>query len=218
MAKAKGAKAAAKPRWSFEGDYFTTCNCDWGCPCSFNARPTQGNCLGWGVWRIERGTFEGTRLDGGLFAVYYDFPGLIEQGNGVARAYVDSRAPRAQQQALERIASGQVGGGFFELFAQQLTKTLLPTKAVPILWELDQEGRGRVALEGVGEGESALLSYPDGSTIRPYLDLPHGIEYKRGLMTNTKLWWWRDEPLLARYANKYGAIARVKYTQDGCVG
>ena len=27
-------------QWSFEADYFTACNCDWGCPCNFNARPT----------------------------------------------------------------------------------------------------------------------------------------------------------------------------------
>lgn len=136
MAKAKAgtaaARPAAKPRWRFEGDYFTACNCDWGCPCSFNARPTQGNCVGWGVCRIERGQFEGTKLDGGLFALYYAFPGLIEQGNGTARLYVDSRLPKAQQQALERIGSGDAGGGLFELFAKQLTKTFLPTKFVPI--------------------------------------------------------------------------------------
>ena len=218
MAKAK---AAAKPRWSFDADYFTACNCDWGCPCSFNARPTRGNCVGWGVWRVSRGRFGAVKLDGGKFAVYYAFPGLIEEGGGVARAYVDSRAPLAQQQALGAIASGQAGGGIFELFAKQLTKQMLPTRLVPVRYELDADGRGRVGVDGVGEGESELLSYPDGSTIKPYLDLPHGIEYKRGLMTNTKRWWWRDpdhDALLASHLNTYGAVARVKFTQDGCVG
>src|SRR5215204_3138669 len=33
-------------RWSLEADYFTACNCDWGCPCNFNARPTEGRCMG----------------------------------------------------------------------------------------------------------------------------------------------------------------------------
>lgn len=40
-------------------------------------------------------------------------------------------------------------------------------------------------------------------------------------MTNAKRWWWRDDAhpdLLASHGNKYGAIARVLYTQDGCVG
>ncbi|NPC57753.1 DUF1326 domain-containing protein [Caenimonas soli] len=35
--------------WFFEADYFTACNCDWGCPCNFNARPTEGRCMGWGA-------------------------------------------------------------------------------------------------------------------------------------------------------------------------
>jgi hypothetical protein len=68
-------------QWSFEANYFTACNCDWGCPCNFNARPTE-----------------------------------------------------------------------------------------------------------------------------------------RGLMTNAKRWWWRDDELLASYADKYGAVARVRFTEQGCVG
>lgn len=40
---------------------------------------------------------------------------------------------------------------------------------------------------------------------------------KRGLMTNAKRWWWRDAELLANYANKYGAVARVTFSQDGCI-
>jgi hypothetical protein len=31
-------------------------------------------------------------------------------------------------------------------------------------------------------------------------------------------WWWRDDELLAAYANKYGAVARVKFSEEGCVG
>ena len=28
-------------KWRFEGDYFTACNCDWGCPCNFNGAPPR---------------------------------------------------------------------------------------------------------------------------------------------------------------------------------
>jgi hypothetical protein len=44
-------------QWRFEADYFTACNCDWGCPCNFNARPTEGRCLGWGAWSILTGQY-----------------------------------------------------------------------------------------------------------------------------------------------------------------
>jgi hypothetical protein len=54
---------------------------------------------------------------------------------------------------------------------------------------------------------------PGVAFIRPWLELPHGIECKKGLMTNAKRWWWRDDQLLASYANKYEAVARVKCTE-----
>lgn len=103
------------------------------------------------------------------------------------------------------------------LFATELVMTWLPTKIVPIDFEF-KDGKGRVRIEGFGEAESDLLSYPDGTVIRPALDLPHGIEFKQGLMTNAKRWWWQDAELLASYADKYGAVARVKLSEEGCVG
>jgi hypothetical protein len=203
-------------RWNFEADFFTACNCDWGCPCNFNARPTEGRCMGWDAWSIVTGRFGATALDGARFALYYKFPGLVEQGHGTGGVYIDARATPQQQQALEAIGAGKAGGGFFELFGSQLVINWLPTQFVPIEFEL-KDGKGRVRIEGFGEAQSELLSYPDGSVIRPELDLPHGIEFKRGLMTNAKRWWWRHDELLASYANKYGAVARVKYTEQGCV-
>lgn len=203
-------------QWDFEADYFTACNCDWGCPCNFNARPTEGRCMGLCAWNILTGHFGEIVLDGARFALYYQFPGLVEQGHGTGCAYVDSRATPAQQGALGAIGTGKAGGGVFELFATLMT-AWLPTKVVPIEFAF-HSGVGRVRIGGVGDAESELLSYPDGSVIQPWLDLPHGIEFKRGLMTNGKRWWWRDDPLLASYANRYGAFARVTFTEDGCVG
>ena len=33
-------------KWHINGDYVLACNCDFGCPCNFNARPTMGFCQG----------------------------------------------------------------------------------------------------------------------------------------------------------------------------
>ncbi|MGH9254920.1 MAG: DUF1326 domain-containing protein [Vicinamibacterales bacterium] len=204
-------------KWSFEADYFTACNCDWGCPCNFNARPTEGRCIGLCVWSIITGACGATSLDGARLALYYMFPGPVEQGQGTACAYIDSRVNTEQRQALDAIGTGKAGGGFFELFGASLVTTWLPTKFVSIEFEFSEKV-GRVRIDDVGGAESELLSYPDGSVIRPWLELPHGIEYKRGLMTNAKRWWWRDAELLASYTNKYGAVARVRFTEEGCVG
>ncbi len=203
--------------WQFEADYFTACNCDWGCPCNFNARPTEGRCMGWGAWRIGTGRFGATELDSVRFALFYQFPGSVEQGEGTACLYIDSESSAAQQEAIEAIGTGKEGGGIFELFGLDLVSTWLPTKVVPIDFAIS-DGVGLVRIDGIGEADSELLSYPDGSVIRPVEHLPHGIEFKQGLMTNARRWHWHDEDLLANYANKYGAVAHVEFTQEGCVG
>jgi hypothetical protein len=203
-------------KWSFEADYFTACNCDWGCPCNFNARPTEGRCIGWGVWNIITGRFGDTSLDGTRFALYYMFPGLIERGQGTACTYIDTRVTSGQHKALEAIGTGKAGGGIFEIFTGLVTDWM-PTEVVPIECDFN-DGVGRARVGTFGEAESALLSYPDGSVIRPWQELPHGIEFKRAMMTNARRWWWRHDDLLAHYTDRYGAVARVKFTEAGCVG
>ncbi len=203
--------------WNFEADYFTACNCDWGCPCNFNARPNEGRCMGWGVWSIISGQFETTSLDETLFALYYKFPGPVDQGQGTACAYIDSGATPEQQVALETIGTGKAGGGIFDLFGTALVDNWLPTKIVPINFDV-RDGIGSVSIKGFAEADSELLSYPDGTTIHPQLELPHGIEYKSALMTNARRWQWNDGELLGSYENRYGAVARVKFTEEGCVG
>src|SRR5204862_2360104 len=121
-ARRQGETMPSATKWHFEADYFAFCNCDWGCPCNFNARPTQGNCHGAGAWRIRRGRFGETPLDGVVFAGAYFFPGLIEQGNGTARFYVDEQTTPEQRRAIEAIGSGRHGGGVFEVFGTLVTR------------------------------------------------------------------------------------------------
>ena len=51
--------------WRLEGEWIKNCSCAFGCPCDFNALPTQGFCKGILGMRITKGHFEGTRLDVG---------------------------------------------------------------------------------------------------------------------------------------------------------
>jgi len=173
--------------------------------------------MGWRAWRIIAGRFGTIILDQAQYALYYKFPESIEHGQGTACRYIDSGASPAQKEAIDAIGAGRAGGGIFELFDVQLVTTWLPTKVVPIKIEIS-DGTGRVCVDGIGEAESELLSYPVGTVIRAWEELPHGIEFKRGRMTNAKRWSWQDAELLASYANRYGAVAKVKFTEVGCVG
>jgi len=51
-------------KWNAKGILIGACSCDWGCPCSFDAPPTQGKCEGGYVWNITEGRFGEVPLAG----------------------------------------------------------------------------------------------------------------------------------------------------------
>ena len=92
--------------WYVEGIEFGNCNCDYGCPCQFESRPSHGHCRGFEVVRIDRGHFGEVPLNGLCAALLYAWPGAIYEGNGAMQAVIDERADAAQRQALATILHG----------------------------------------------------------------------------------------------------------------
>ena len=45
----------AQAKWRLEGEWMKNCNCAFGCPCDFNAKPTHGHCEGLLGMRITHG-------------------------------------------------------------------------------------------------------------------------------------------------------------------
>ncbi len=209
---------AGPTEWTFEAEYIQSCNCDYGCPCNFNGLPTYGNCESLDGWRITKGNFGKTKLDGVTFALGLWWPRAIHQGNGTARLYVDPKASKEQADALTQIAtSGKVGGAFFELIPKVCTK-IHPTKMAKIDFHFDGYDSW-FTVDGVGEVRSEHIKNPvTGDKFEGSLDLPGGILFKKGTVTSIKSWWMKDEDLLARHANKNGHIAKVKFANAGCIG
>jgi hypothetical protein len=101
--------------WRISGSYFESCNCEAICPCRridgvAGGRSTYGECLGVLSWLIEEGHAGPLPLDGlkVAFATRYhdDEPGSPWS----FVMYVDARADATQQEALERIYTGRLGG------------------------------------------------------------------------------------------------------------
>lgn len=115
-----------KVKWELEADFLQACNCDYGCPCEFEAPPTKGFCEGIGAWRITQGAYGTVKLDGLGFGFTARWPGPLHQGNGTAALFFDKQASPEQRQALLAIASGQAGGMPFEVIAATFSKVLEP--------------------------------------------------------------------------------------------
>ncbi len=97
-------------KWTLEMEILMACNCDWGCPCGFEAPPTHGTCEAALAYRIVAGNYGGQALDGLAWALGVFWPGPLHERNGRGVVYLDSRAEGAQREALEAIATGQAGG------------------------------------------------------------------------------------------------------------
>ena len=63
-------------------EHLVACNCDWGCPCAFEARPTTGHCEGAVAHRIVTGKYGDVTLDGLKWVLLVRWPGAIHKGSG----------------------------------------------------------------------------------------------------------------------------------------
>ncbi|TMB87207.1 MAG: DUF1326 domain-containing protein, partial [Chloroflexi bacterium] len=103
--------AAVKPtNWMMKGQVVISCNCDYGCPCNVNGRPTSGKCEGGWTWHVEQGSYGDLRLDGLNIGLYANWPAAIHEGNGIATYLVDERADEPQRTALRGLLEGNGGG------------------------------------------------------------------------------------------------------------
>lgn len=168
--------------WRIRGPSLLNCNCDWGCPCQFNALPTRGDCRGILAMEIEEGHFEQVDLAGVRFAVMLAWPKAIHEGHGEAFIVIDDKADGAQREALLTILSGQEtepGATVFNVFAATFD-TVHPPVFAPIDFEADKERRtGRARIEGILDTAVEPIRNPvNGAEHRARVVLPEGFEYR----------------------------------------
>lgn len=164
-------------RWRLSGKVLISCNCDWGCPCNFNARPTTGKCEGGWTWHVEHGTHDGVSLDGLSFSVYANWPGAIHEGHGEALLLVDERADAAQRAAIEELLGGKIGGPWGVL-GWTWPKTHGPLAAS---YEITFDGvKSRLKCGDYVDVECAPIKNPvSGAESFPAIVLPQGIIVKQ---------------------------------------
>jgi hypothetical protein len=196
-------------RWEARGTVVVACNCDYGCPCNFNALPSKGKCEGHWTWHVEEGRFADTPLDGLNFTIAVNWPGAIHEGNGEALILFDERADSAQWEAISTLVGGDVGGPWGVL-AWTWPKIHGP-KAVP--YEVGLNGvewrvKGGESLEVTS---STIKNPVSGAEVHPGATLPEGIVFKRadfGASTVNRV----DDGISFEHPGQYTAIAGFEYS------
>jgi hypothetical protein len=210
-----------KPKWKMHAYFLDACNCDWGCPCQFNAKPTHGNCDGVAGYHIVTGSYgSNVKLDGLDMALIYSWPGPIHEGHGKASFYIDNRADGKQFEALSNIITGRAGGGPFEVYASTIEELQEPKRASVKFQTKDI--RSRVRVFGMREHGKQRKQSQDiileawlepirnpvtGKAYRAIIEIPEGFESSRMDQASMKTLVANDGHLRFQFEGTYGSFS-----------
>jgi hypothetical protein len=233
--KAKKRTTPTTTKWKIHAYFLDACNCDWGCPCQFNANPTHGNCEGVAGYHIVSGVYGGrsgdgdVKLDGLNMALIASWPGPIHEGHGKASYYIDNRADEKQFEALSNIITGKAGGGPFVVYANTIEEFQEPKRASVKFQTKDTRSRvavfaaarARIARhkekrrteqstkeDAIAEAWLEPIRNPvTGKVHRAIIEIPEGFESSRMDQTSIKKLVANDGYLNFQYEGTYGSFS-----------
>jgi len=195
--------------WNLKGTVLIACNCDYGCPCNFNAPPSHGKCEGGWSWHVDKGAFDGVSLDGLNFSLFAKWPGAIHLGNGEALMFIDERADERQRKAIARLLTGEVGGPWGIL--GKTWPKVHGTKFVT--YNLQEKGLSTTLKGGnCFELEYTTIKNPvSGADAHPAMTLPEGMIVKQADLGASRTFRLNDA-ITFDHSGKYTAIGKFDYS------
>jgi hypothetical protein len=195
--------------WQLEGTVLVACNCDYGCPCNFNAPPTQGHCEGMWTWHVDSGRYGDVALDELTFTVAVQWPGAIHEGNGHGVFLVDERADDAQREAIATLMGGEVGGPWAVL------GWTWPAVDGPYHVPYDLSLAGVETRVQAGEHLSLemepIRNPVSGAEVHPGAVLPEGLVFKQADFGSSKLFRVKNG-IEYEHTNRYTAVGPFSYS------
>ena len=199
---------ADQKSYHLKGHLLAACNCDWGCPCNFEAPSTQGFCEGTYVWRVESGHYHGTTLDGTTFAMFGSYPGLVHEGNATTLVLVDDRVPADRRAAVESMIQSIPP---FSIFLA-LTTNMLGIRYAPFDLHLDGI-RSHLTVPQVMELQLAPMQNPvTGEDELATLNKPTGFTSKVQELCSAERYRFTAGEISVDYQGTYGEFSPFEYS------
>jgi hypothetical protein len=200
---------AKPPAWNMKGVLIIACNCEYGCPCNVNGRPTTGKCEGGWTWQIEQGKYGELKVDGLNIGLYANWPAAIHEGNGVATTLVDERADSSQRDALTALVEGRAGGPW-AIFRKTFKELHGPNV---VRYEVQTESR----LPSVRGGDKLAIETEwirnpvTKETTHPRLELPEGLLVKDLALVGSKRFTLNAGEVEYDHSGRYAAFGFFQY-------
>ncbi|MCP4329742.1 MAG: DUF1326 domain-containing protein [Alphaproteobacteria bacterium] len=205
--------------WYVKGQELANCNCDYGCPCQFNALPTYGDCRAAVGYRIDEGQYGDVSLNGMRAAMIASWPKAIHEGDGTIQHIVDETASEAQREAMLKIMRGENTEPMTTMWSvfSAMTTTFLDPIVAPISFDLDIDGRtGKLSIPGVVEITAEPIRNPvSGAEHRARIELPHGFEYHVAEMASGTTRTGADAGIELALDKSYTQLADIHLSNTG---
>ena len=198
--------------WKMKGVLLGACNCDWGCPCSFNARPTYGKCEGAYLWHVEEGEIGGLPLSGLSLAWFAHSPGPLHECKATSQRLLDDKASPEQRNALLKITSGKLGGPW-AIFAAVTAKWLDPLFAPFEVQVADLHSKARVG-NYLEIALAPILNPVTQEVEQLYLDKPTGFTSTRAAIGRS-LSFRVHAGLQYQHDGQYAEFSHFEYSGEG---
>ena len=197
------------PAWNMKGTLVIACNCEYGCPCNVNGRPTTGKCEGGWTWQLEQGVYGDVKLDGLCIGLYANWPAAIHEGNGVATSLIDDRANPAQREALQSLVEGRSAGPW-AIFRKTFKELHGPDY---VRYEVDSESRlPRVHAGDALTIETEYIRNPvTKETVHPRLAMPEGLLVKDIALVGSKHFKLSADMVRYDHSGRYAAFGFFQY-------
>jgi hypothetical protein len=203
--------------WRLIGHHAGSCNCDWACPCQFNANPTHGYCEAILGWHIDEGTFGDVTLDGVRFGFAVHWPGAIHEGNGVAQPVIGEGASDEQRDAILAISGANTAGRSWRSSLRSSPRSVTRSSPRSSSTSIGRRGAGatrsaRSARAGSSRSSTRRSRFRRASRAdRP----PRRFEYKQAEIGDTvELKVNGDPPLSFSHEHTYAQMYEFEWSSD----
>jgi hypothetical protein len=194
--------------WRLKGTVLVACNCDYGCPCNFNALPTYRECEGGWTWHVEDGSRDGVLLSGLTFALLCDWPGAIHEGNGEAMILIDERADERQRTAILGLLRGEAGGPWSIL--KNTFTTVHEPNFVPFQVEIADSHSSVSAGDALELATQPIRNPVTQVEVHPRAVLPEGFIFKDGALLCSSVFKASGE-VSYDHSGQYAAVGPFEY-------
>lgn len=203
--------------WHIKGKQFGNCNCNYGCPCQFNAPPTDNYCHGMGAFLIEEGFFGNTDMSGVRSVSMLKWPGPIHEGKGQMQIIIDKDLTTNQQKAIQSIMYGEETEPMataFSMYASTMEKIHEPLfKSIELSIDLESRKCNLHAEDIISTTTEPISNPITGEEHRATIGLPNGMEFREAEMASGSS--RANAAFKTNFKDTYAQIALLNLTPKG---